>query len=171
MQLLYDKGWGEYRHERFGTESSFWHTGRKGDYYAYVGWSQSTGETDIIITDHGNPIVDSSESQPESPVTSTPSFNTDWASNEFEMIIPQPPVGESDWKTEQKDDDTYRITTYGPNLNVAVFMDYVNLLSSYGFTIEESLAEYIYIATDANGNEVKLLREADIHQYTIKKEK
>jgi len=114
---------------------------------------------------------------PEPTATSTPvptpalSFDNSWASNEFEMLIPQPPVGESDWKTEQKDDDTYRITTYGPNLNVAVFMDYVQLLSTYGFSIEESMAEYIYIATDANGNEVKLLREADIHQYTIKKAK
>ena len=109
--------------------------------------------------------------EPTATPTPAPSFDTSWASNEFEKLIPMPPVGESDWKAEKKDENTYRITTYGPNLNVSVFMDYVNLLSECGFMVEESIADYIYFATDKDGNEVRVLREADIHEYTIKKAK
>ena len=109
--------------------------------------------------------------EPTATPTPEPSFDTSWASNEFEKLIPKPPVGESHWKAVKKDESTYKITTYGPNLNLSVFMDYVKLLSECGFTVEESMADYIYFATDKDGNEVRVLREADIHEYTVKKAK
>ena len=102
------------------------------------------------------PAVDvPAEEVNEPEKTAEPTFDTAWAQNEFEKLLPQPPF--TGWIGEQTGEHTYEMETGEANKDESgtyydTFADYVNALSEYGFTIEVIGEGYLYNACDANGN-------------------
>ena len=99
-------------------------------------------------------------------------FDTSWASNEFEALLPQMPF--TGWETEM-DGNTYKMElgglktetltdsegkTIGYGEDKAALISYLDSLSSYGFTVEETggIEGYVYewSVKDANGNEIEI---------------
>ncbi len=99
-------------------------------------------------------------------------FDTSWASNEFEALLPQLPF--TGWETEM-DGNTYKMElgglktetltdsegkTIGYGEDKAALISYLDSLSSYGFTVEETggIEGYVYewSVKDANGNEIEI---------------
>ena len=98
------------------------------------------------------------------------SFDTSWAQNEFEELLPELPF--SGWTTSQKDDKTYEMELIGLNTSAATnapdsgepdgadkqkLLDYFTTLTSYGFTIEETGTDYKWEATDVSGNKIEFM--------------
>ena len=102
----------------------------------------------------------------------TGAFDTSWASNEFEAILPQLPF--NGWTTKT-DGNKYKMElgglktetltdsegkTIGYGEDKAALISYLDSLSSYGFTVEETggIEGYVYewSIKDANGNEVEI---------------
>ncbi|MBQ6850195.1 MAG: hypothetical protein IJN77_04080 [Oscillospiraceae bacterium] len=99
-------------------------------------------------------------------------FDTSWASNEFEALLPQLPF--TGWETEMNG-NTYKMElgglktetltdsegkTIGYGEDKAALISYLDSLSSYGFTVEETggIEGYVYewSVKDANGNEIEI---------------
>ncbi|MBR6610533.1 MAG: hypothetical protein IKK99_10010 [Oscillospiraceae bacterium] len=99
-------------------------------------------------------------------------FDTSWASNEFEALLPQLPF--SGW-TAKQDGNTYKMELGGLKTETltdsegkkigygedkAALISYLDSLSSYGFTVEETggIEGYVYewSVKDANGNEIEI---------------
>lgn len=99
-------------------------------------------------------------------------FDTSWASNEFEALLPQLPF--SGWttkmdgniykmelgglKTETLTDAEGKTTGYGEDKTALI--NYLDSLSTYGFTVEETggIEGYVYewSVKDTNGNEIEI---------------
>ena len=106
----------------------------------------------------------------EEPSADSTTFDTAWASNEFEALLPQLPF--SGWTTSQPDDKTYKMELIGLNTSPATnapdsgepdgadkqrLLDYFETLTAYGFTIEETGTDYLWEATDAAGNRIEFM--------------
>ena len=96
------------------------------------------------------------------------SFDTSWASNDFEKLLPELPF--TGWTTSQEGDTAYKMELQGLNTSAATnpsdsgepdgadkdkLISYLNSLSDYGFTVEETGAGYRWNVTDANGNQME----------------
>ena len=98
-------------------------------------------------------------------------FDTSWASNEFEALLPQLPF--SGWTTKT-DDNTYKMelgglktetktdaegNTIGYGDDKTAIINYVESLTNYGFTVEETggIEGYVYEweIKDAAGNTIE----------------
>lgn len=96
----------------------------------------------------------------EPEVTETveePAFDTSWASNDFEKLIPQPPF--EGWTGTVESDNVYEMET--SKANPAGTLDYYDTWTAYlqtltdiGFTVDGDV--YSSKATDSNGNSFKL---------------
>ena len=97
-------------------------------------------------------------------------FDTSWASNDFEKLLPELPF--TGWTTSQESDTTYKMELQGLNTSAATnpsdstepdgadkdkLISYLNSLSDYGFTVEETGEGYQWNATDANGNQMEFM--------------
>ncbi len=95
----------------------------------------------------------------------SPTFDTSWASNDFEALLPKLPF--EGWKTTQSDIDTYKMEVSGLNTSPATnapdsgepdgadkeeLKDYLESLLSYGFTVEEIGTDYMWEVKDSGGN-------------------
>lgn len=83
-------------------------------------------------------------------------FDTSWASNEYEKLIPQPPF--EGWEGEMLDSNVYEIHTSEANADgsgeyYAKFGTYLNSLRQYDFSVDGD--EYSSVAYDPNGNEIR----------------
>ena len=98
------------------------------------------------------------------------SFDTSWASNDFEKLLPELPF--TGWTTSQENDTTYKMELQGLNTSAATnpsdsvepdgadkdkLISYLNSLSDYGFAVEETGAGYQWNVTDANGNQMEFM--------------
>ncbi len=98
------------------------------------------------------------------------SFDTSWASNDFEKLLPELPF--TGWTTSQESDTTYKMELQGLNTSAATnpsdsgepdgadkdkLISYLNSLSDYGFTVEETGEGYQWNVTDANGNQMEFM--------------
>ena len=98
------------------------------------------------------------------------SFDTSWASNDFEKLLPELPF--TGWTTSQESDTTYKMELQGLNTSAATnpsdsgqpdgadkdkLITYLNSLSDYGFTVEETGAGYQWNVTDADGNQMEFM--------------
>ncbi len=107
----------------------------------------------------------SSAGSGESDETQDSAFDTAWAKNEFEALLPQLPF--TGWTSEQKDATTYKMQVIGLNTSAATnppdsgepdgkdkqtLLDYLDTLPSYGFTVEETGTGYRWLVTDPAGN-------------------
>lgn len=97
-------------------------------------------------------------------------FDTSWASNDFEKLLPELPF--TGWTTSQESDTTYKMELQGLNTSAATnpsdstepdgadkdkLISYLNSLSDYGFTVEETGEGYQWNVTDANGNQMEFM--------------
>ena len=104
--------------------------------------------------------------------TDDSTFDTSWANNEFEAVLPQLPF--SGW-TAKQDGNTYKMelgglktetktdadgNTIGYGEDKTAIINYVESLTNYGFTVEETggIEGYVYewSVKDAKGNEVEI---------------
>lgn len=95
----------------------------------------------------------------------TTAFDTSWAENDFEAMIPQPPF--SGWTVTNQTDTVYEIetgglstadgadTASGYEADKDKLISYLHSLPSYGFTVEETGDNYMWVVTDANGNTIE----------------
>lgn len=101
---------------------------------------------------------------------SNTSFDTSWAKNEFEKLIPELPF--DDWKVKSETDTVYELEVTGLNTSAATnppdsgekdgadkdaLLDYLNTLTKYNFMVEEISQDYKWLATDGNGNEIEFM--------------
>ena len=95
-------------------------------------------------------------------------FDTAWAANEFEALLPELPF--SGWVTKQEGDNTYEMELTGLNTSAATnppdsgepdgadktkLKNYLNSLSAYGFTVEETGTDFKWLVIDADGNKAE----------------
>lgn len=73
-------------------------------------------------------------------------FDTAWARNDFERLLPQPPF--ENWEIDTQTDTMYMITAN--NANEQEWTDYSQTLKDYGFTVKDLSGGFT--ATDSNGN-------------------
>ncbi len=104
------------------------------------------------------------ESQPEE--TTGPAFDTSWASNEFEALLPELPF--AGWEVTKQTDTTYKMQVGGLRTNTSTgaeedaadklaLISYLESLPAYGFTVEETGEGYMWLVTDANGNTAEFM--------------
>ena len=127
----------------------------------------------------GTENTDGNTETPDSDVTvsqdsdkDSGAFDTSWASNEFEALIPQLPF--SGWTTKT-DGNTYKMelgglktetktdtdgNTIGYGEDKTAIINYVESLTGYGFTVEETggIEGYVYEweIKDAAGNTIEV---------------
>lgn len=116
--------------------------------------------------------TDSDVTVTEDVKTDEGAFDTSWASNEFEALLPQLPF--SGWATKT-DGNTYKMelggletetktddagNTIGYGVDKTTIINYVESLENYGFTVEETggIEGYVYqwSVKDAKGNEIEI---------------
>ena len=100
------------------------------------------------------------------------SFDTSWASNDYEALLPQLPF--TGWTTRQ-DGDTYKMElgglktetltdangkTIGYGVDKTALIEYIDSLSKYGFRVEETgeIPNYVYEweIEDKFGNDIEI---------------
>lgn len=89
--------------------------------------------------------------------TSQKAFDTSWADNEFEQLIPQPPF--EDWygQVSERNENFYMMSTPETGENYEEeFQAYIQLLKDYGFEVEYVEEYDRYDANDADGNSIWL---------------
>ena len=116
------------------------------------------------VAGNGAEISDDEKEEDES------AFDTSWASNDFEKLLPKLPF--TGWTTSQESDTTYKMELQGLNTSAATnpsdstepdgadkdkLISYLNSLSDYGFTVEETGEGYQWNVTDANGNQMEFM--------------
>ena len=98
--------------------------------------------------------------QPEEssePAETEPAFDTSWASNEFEKLIPQLPF--DGWNGEKASEKVYEMETSQANADGSgtyydTWAAYIQTLKDCGFTVKGDA--YSSEAADSNGNKVEL---------------
>ena len=118
------------------------------------------------------------ESEPETKAPETtakdePAFDTGWASNEFEALLPKLPF--DGWTKKQKSSSVYKMElgglkdsvitdssgkTVGYGEDKETMIAYLEALKGYGFSVEETggIEGYAYqwLVTDPSGNEIEV---------------
>lgn len=110
-------------------------------------------------TETAEPTTEETTQQEESsePVETEPAFDTSWASNDFEKLIPQPPF--EGWSGEKTSDNIYKMETSQANADGSgTYYDtwavYIQTLNDCGFVVKGDT--YNSEGTDSNGNKVEL---------------
>ena len=104
---------------------------------------------------------------PAEPEKETPAFDTSWASNEFEAMIPELPF--TGWTVVEETDTVYELelgglrtangadTATGFEEDKDALIAYINSLPAYGFTVEETGENYSWVVTNSEGNTVEFI--------------
>ncbi len=107
------------------------------------------------------------ESEASEPTEeSTPAFDTSWASNAFEALLPELPF--SGWTVTEETDKTYKMEVGGLRTNTSTgveedaadkiaLINYLDSLVAYGFTVEETGEGYEWLVTDVSGNTAEFM--------------
>lgn len=98
-------------------------------------------------------------------------FGTGWATNDFEMLFPEPPF--DGWVKEQTGPNTYEMEVQGgldtTGEDRAKLLDYFRILCSYGFHIEVTGSvegadgqpwDYEWNVTDGHGNSIEFVMDS-----------
>lgn len=119
--------------------------------------SDKSNKNTIANLDTPTELNNFTEETTDSTVTSSTS-NTNWASNDFEKMIPEPPF--SGWTKKQIDDYTYEMEAAGVNAPdydgsyYKTFENYAKSLENYGYTVTGEV--YKFTAEDTAGNRIEL---------------
>lgn len=102
--------------------------------------------------------------------TDKTAFDTSHAKNDFEKLIPKLPF--EGWHITRQTDTQYKLEVIGLNTGAATnpynsgepdgadkdrLLEYLNTLSTYGFTVTEKTAGYKWEASDKNGTTVEFM--------------
>lgn len=99
------------------------------------------------------------------PEEVSPTFDTSWASNDFEAMIPELPF--TGWTVTEETDSKYELelggletagganTASGFEKDKDALITYLNALTAYGFTVEETGDDYEWLVTDVDGNTIE----------------
>lgn len=135
--------------------------------------TQNTDQTETAAseTEETEPPEESTESvetgAPTEPEEEIPAFDTRWASNEFEAMIPELPF--TGWTVGKETDSIYELelgglrtangadTATGFEEDKDALITYINSLSAYGFTVEETGENYNWLVTDDEGNTIEFM--------------
>lgn len=135
--------------------------------------TQSTAQTETASSETGETQQpeESTESvaaeAPAEPEEETPSFDTSWASNEFEAMIPELPF--TGWTVNKETDTVYELelgglktangasTATGFEEDKDALITYINSLPAYGFTVEETGENYSWLVTTGEGNTIEFM--------------
>lgn len=114
-------------------------------------------ETAEPTTEETTQPEESSAPAEDEPVETKPPFDTSWASNAFEKLIPQPPF--EGWNGEKISENAYKMETSQANADGSgtyydTWAAYVQTLRDCGFTVQGDT--YSAEGTDRNGNQVEL---------------
>lgn len=114
-------------------------------------------ETAEPTTEETTQQEESSEPVETEPVETEPAFDTSWASNDFEKLIPQPPF--EGWSGEKTSDNIYKMETSQANADGSgtyydTWAAYIQTLNDCGFVVKGDT--YNSEGTDSNGNKVEL---------------
>lgn len=105
-----------------------------------------------------------------SEASSEPAFDTGWASNAFEKLIPELPF--DGWTVVSETDTVYKLEVLGLNTGPSTnppdsgekdgadkdtLLAYLNALPGYGFTLQETGEGYQWLTTDTDGNEIEFM--------------
>ena len=134
---------------------------------------QNTDQTETAApeTEETEQPEESTESvETEAPTETeeeTPAFDTSWASNEFEAMIPELPF--TGWTVVNETDTIYELelgglrtangadTATGFEEDKDALITYINSLSAYGLTVEETGENYSWLATNDEGNTIEFM--------------
>lgn len=101
---------------------------------------------------------------PDESETGASAFDTSWASNDFEAMIPELPF--KGWTVTEETDSEYKLelgglktgngadTASGFEKDKDALITYLNSLPTYGFTLEEKGVGYKWLVTDEKGNTI-----------------
>ena len=117
-------------------------------------------------------VSSSSEAPVSSEAPAGPAFDTSWAANDFEALLPELPF--TGWTTSQESDKTYAMElgglktetltdadgkTIGYGDDKTALIEYLDGLTAYGFEVEETggIEGYVYkwMVIDEAGNEIE----------------
>ena len=97
-------------------------------------------------------------------------FDTSWASNDFEKLIPELPF--EGWTVKSETDTVYKLEIIGLNTSAATnppdsgekdgadkdtLVAYIDNLLNYNFEVHETAQGYKWIAIDADNNEIEFM--------------
>ena len=138
-------------------------------------------ETDATTVPSTNETTASTEK-----TTTDLAFDTSWAANEFEALLPQLPF--TGWETTQENDTTYSMelsglkdavvtdddgNAIGYEEDKAALIAYLESLKDYGFSVEETGGiegyEYEWLVIDPEGNEIEVMCAEGYCWITINK--
>lgn len=142
---------------------------------AACGEQQETTNSDNSTTASADGSTAESKNEEASSETSSeeaavPSFDTGWAKNAFERLIPELPF--EGWTVKKETDTVYELEVTGLNTSAAtnapdsgekdgadkdMLIAYLDTLPGYGFTVKETGAGYKWLVTDADGNEIEVM--------------
>ena len=109
----------------------------------------------------------STEDSKQTEESNVPAFDTSWASNEFEAMIPELPF--MGWTVSNESDTVYELelgglktadgadTASGFEEDKDALISYINSLSDYGFTVEETGENYSWLVTNSEGNTIEFM--------------
>ena len=140
--------------------------------------SGDTSEATTTTAESQEPTDTAAHTEPTEAETTSPedaplTFDTSWASNDFEALLPKLPL--EGWTTNQESDSVYEMELGGLNDQTIIddngntigdgedkekLFDYLDSLVDYGFSVEETGGiegyEYEWLVTDPNGNEIEV---------------
>lgn len=147
---------------------------------AACGGQADSGKSDVSATQSQ---VDGSQSAAQSG-DAAPVFDTGWASNDFEKLIPELPF--EGWTVTEESERTYALEISGLNTSPATntpgsgeadgadkttLLEYLDSLTDYGFAVEETGEGYQWLVTDPGGNTVDFKCAEGFCWVTIRKAK
>ena len=131
---------------------------------------QATTEESGTNTETETKTTTEETQQPEEnnePAGTEPAFDTSWASNEFEAMIPELPF--TGWTVGNETDTIYELelgglrtangadTATGFEEDKDALITYINSLPAYGFTVEETGENYSWLVTNDEGNTIEFM--------------
>lgn len=128
--------------------------------------STSAGTENVAETEETTePTASQAVSEtPDESETGASAFDTSWASNDFEAMIPELPF--KGWKVTEETDSGCKMelsglktengadTVSGFGEDKDALIAYLNSLPTYGFTVEEKGVGYKWLVTDKKGNTI-----------------
>lgn len=132
--------------------------------------NNDTNKDNETLNDPGQTQSPENSETGDDTTNDAPAFDTSWAANDFEAMLPKLPF--EGWETSQPAAGTYKMSVSGLNTSPATnapdsgepdgadkekLKDYLATLPGYGFTLVETGTDYMWEATDTNGNKIEFM--------------
>ncbi len=121
----------------------------------------------LVSCGNSTAVHDEPDKAADATSSETPAFDTSWASNDFEAMIPELPF--KGWNAGEETDSSYELeledlktangadTASGFEEDKDKLITYINSLTEYGFSVEETGENYKWLVTTKEGNTVEFM--------------